>query len=110
MVVVTIAGILVTLAQPSFHQSVLKAKEAALKQNLLTIRDVLDQYRADHGKYPVSLTEVKAAGYLKRIPIDPMTKSDSTWQEIQDSGEDGVYDVHSGSDLIARDGSTYNAW
>ena len=110
MVVVAIAGILVTLAQPSFVQSVQKAREAALKQNLLTMREVLDQYRADHGRYPGDLDELKAAGYLKRIPIDPITKSDETWQKIEEPGESGVYDVHSGSEMIAMDGTPYNQW
>ena len=79
MVVVTIAGILATLAEPSFRQSVLRAKEAALKQNLFTMRDVIDQYRADTGSYPPSLAELTSAGYLRGIPVDPFTKSDSAW-------------------------------
>lgn len=111
MVVVTVAGILLTLAEPSFHRSVIKAREAALKQNLFTLRDTLDQYRADNGKYPESLAEVKKAGYLRRIPVDPFTNSDATWQEIQDDSEEGgVWDVHSGSDLVALDGTPYNHW
>lgn len=110
MMVVTVAGILVTLAEPSFHQSVIKAKEAALKQNLFTLRDVIDQYRADRGQYPPALEDLKTIGYIKRIPIDPFTKSDSTWQLIQDQSDGGVFDVHSGSDLIAIDGTAYNEW
>src|ERR671936_596100 len=96
MMVVTVAGILVTLAEPAFHNSVVKAKEAALKQNLFTMRDVIDQFRADKGQYPADLSELKAAGYLKRIPFDPFTKSDSTWQLILDQTDHGVFDVHSG--------------
>jgi general secretion pathway protein G len=110
MMVVTVAGILVTLAEPSFHQSVLKAREAALKQNLFTMRDVIDQFRADKGQYPADLADLKNAGYLKRIPLDPFTKSDSTWQVIFDQTERGIFDVHSGSDLVALDGTAYNEW
>jgi general secretion pathway protein G len=110
MIVVTIAGILVTLAEPSFQGSVIKAKEAALKQNLFTMREVIDQYKADRGAYPSSLADLKSAGYLKRIPIDPFTKSDATWQEILDPAEGGVFDVHSGSDLVAMEGTPYNVW
>ncbi|MEK7268861.1 MAG: prepilin-type N-terminal cleavage/methylation domain-containing protein, partial [Nitrospirota bacterium] len=75
MIVVSIAGILVMLAEPSFVGSVVKAKEAALKQNLFAMRDVIDQYKADRGKYPPTLIELKEAGYLKRVPMDPFTKS-----------------------------------
>ena len=110
MMVVTVAGILVTLAEPSFQQSVLKAKEAALKQNLFTLRDVIDQYRADRGQYPPALEDLQNTGYLKRVPIDPFTKSVGTWQFIQDTQDGGIFDVHSGSDLIGSDGTAYNEW
>jgi general secretion pathway protein G len=110
MMVITVAGILVTLAEPSFHQSVVKAKEAALKQNLFTLRDVIDQYRADKGQYPPALEDLKTAGYIKRIPIDPFTKSDSTWQLILDQNDGGIFDLHSGSDLVAMDSTPYNEW
>ncbi len=110
MVVVTIAGILATLAEPSFRQSVLRAKEAALKQNLFTMRDVIDQYRADTGSYPPSLAELTSAGYLRGIPVDPFTKSDSAWQEILDEEDAGIFDVHSGSELVAINGTPYNEW
>jgi general secretion pathway protein G len=110
MVVVTIAGILVTLAEPSFRQSVWKAKEAALKQNLFTLRDVIDQYRADQGAYPPALADLQSAGYLRRIPADPITSSDGTWQLILDETAGGIFDVHSGSDLVAMNGTPYNEW
>ena len=110
MIVVTIAGILVTLAEPSFRHSVVNAREAALKQDLFTMRDAIDQFRADRGKYPTALLELKEVGYLKRIPVDPFTRSDGTWQEIPDQAEGGVFDVHSGSDLVAKDGTPYNYW
>ena len=111
MMVLTIIGILATLATPSYCQSAVKAKETALKHNLFTMRDVLDQYRTDRGKYPSNLAELTAAGYLRGIPVDPFTKSDGTWQEIQDQAESGIFDVHSGSDLVSPlDGRPYNQW
>jgi len=110
MMVVTIVGILATLATPSYYQSAIKAKETALKHNLFTIRDVLDQYRADRGTYPAMLAELASAGYLKGIPVDPFTKSDSTWQEILAQAEGGVFDVHSGSELVGFNGTPYNQW
>lgn len=111
MIVVSIAGILVMLAEPSFVGSVVKAREAALKQNLFAMRDVIDQYKADRGKYPPTLVELKEAGYLKRVPVDPFTKSDTSWQEIPDQADGGVFDVHSGSDLVSPlDGTSYNQW
>jgi len=111
MMVLTIIGILATLATPSYYQSAIKAKETALKHNLFTMRDVLDQYRTDRGKYPSNLAELTAAGYLRGIPVDPFTKSDGTWQEILDQAESGVFDVHSGSDLVSPlDGRPYNQW
>lgn len=110
MIVVSIAGILVTLAEPSFRATMLKAREAALKQDLFTLREVLDQYRADRGRYPSALGELQATGYIRYIPVDPFTKSDTTWQEILDQNQGGVFDVHSGSDLVALDGTPYNNW
>ena len=110
MLVVTIAGILVTMAEPSFRNTVLKSREAALKQNLFTLRDVIDQYRADRGKYPAALADLQSAGYIRRIPVDPFTKADNTWQEILDQNQGGIFDVHSGSDLVAMDGAPYNQW
>jgi general secretion pathway protein G len=116
MIVVAIVGILVTLAIPSFQQSAMKAKEAALKQNLFTMRAVLDQFYADRGDYPESLQALVEEKYLRAIPIDPFTKSDTTWNEIfedQEEGDDspsGVYDVKSGSDGRALDGTPYKDW
>lgn len=110
MMVVTIVGILATLAQPSFHQSIIKARESALKQNLFTMRDVIDQYRADKGIYPPALADLKTAGYLKNVPIDPFTRSAGTWQEMPDQTEGGISDVRSGSPLVGSDGTAYNQW
>jgi general secretion pathway protein G len=110
LIVVSIIGILATVAVPSYQASVVKAKEAALRQDLFTIRDVLDQHRADQGKYPASLGTLVAAGYLRMIPIDPFTNSDATWQEITGVVEEGIIDVFSGSEFVGTNGTAYNRW
>jgi general secretion pathway protein G len=110
MIVVSIIGILATLAVPSYQSSVVKAKEAALRQNLSTIRDVLDQHKADQGKYPPSLSALVGAGYLRGIPKDPFTGATTTWQEISDPVEKGVVDVFSGAELVGTNGTPYNRW
>jgi general secretion pathway protein G len=110
MIVVSIVGILATFAAPSYQASVVKAKEAALRHDLFTIRDLLDQHRADQGKYPQSLQALISAGYLKAIPNDPFTSSGTTWQEITDTKEEGIVDVFSGSEFVGTNGTPYNRW
>ena len=116
LIVVAIVGILVSLAIPNFQQSAIKAKETALKQNLFTMRTVLDQYYADRGDYPESLESLIEAKYLRSIPMDPFTKSTTTWSEIyeeQEEGDDspaGIYDIKSGSEASAADGTPYKEW
>lgn len=110
LIVVSIIGILATLAAPSYQTSVIKAKEAALRQDLFTLRDVLDQHRADQGKYPPSLQALVSAGYLRRIPKDPFTNSDTSWQEMTDVSEGGIFDVFSGSEFVGTNGTPYNRW
>jgi general secretion pathway protein G len=111
MTVVTIIGILATLAVPNYELRVTKAREGALKQTLFVLRDVIDNYRADKGKYPQALTDLVTAGYLRSVPLDPITRSTQSWQEIQDSIERGISDVHSGSQLVSiSDGKPYNEW
>lgn len=110
MIVVTIVAILATLAEPMWQESITRAREASLKQTLFNMRDVIDQYRADRGKYPQAIAEVVSAGYLRQMPSDPFTRSTTTWQEIPSESEGGVFDVHSGSSLVGSDGTPYNQW
>jgi general secretion pathway protein G len=117
LIVVALIGILTALAVPTFRQTPTKAKEAVLKEDLYTLRDVIDQYFSDKGKYPATLETLVEDGYLRKIPVDPFTESSDTWQiEMADSGEEGseeaggVYDVHSGSTSTALDGTTYSEW
>lgn len=110
MIVITIVALLATLAEPIWQQATLRAKEAALKQTLFTMRDVIDQYRADHGKYPPALEDLAKDKYIRKIPEDPFTRSAMTWQEITDEGEGGIVDIHSGSGLVGSGGMPYNEW
>jgi general secretion pathway protein G len=110
MTIIVIVGILVTMAVPSYQQSVVKAREAVLIRDLFTIRDLLDQHRADKGKYPSTFSDLVTVGYLKAIPMDPFTRSTSTWQETYEETEGGVFDIHSGSDLVGTNGVPYNEW
>jgi general secretion pathway protein G len=110
MIVVSIVGILATIAAPTYMASVVKAKEAALRGDLFALRDLLDQHRADQGKYPQSLQALVSAGYLRAIPNDPFTTSNSTWQEITDTKEEGIIDVFSGSEFVGTNGTPYNRW
>ncbi len=115
MIVLAIMGILITLAQPNLKQAITRAKESVLREDLFQIRDALDQYYADAGKYPVQLTDLvnsqdKARSYLREIPKDPFTGA-ADWVTVSFDGEDGgVFDVHSASPLVATDGSAYNSW
>ncbi len=114
MIVLAVIGILITLAQPSFTTSVHRAREATLKEDLFILRDVLDQYYADHGEYPPSLEALVEERYLRKIPMDPITGSDATWilvYDVNENGEEqGIFDIRSGSDLIAMDGTAYSEW
>lgn len=114
LIVITIIGILVTLAQPSYNRAVTSAKEAALKENLFILRDRIDQFYADNGKYPASLNDLVDKPYMRRIPKDPMTGSADTWTLVpftdEQGQQSGVFDVKSGSDRIALDGTRYSDW
>lgn len=121
MIVVTIIGILATIAVPSYKWSLIKAREAVLRENLYSIRSGIDQFFADQGKYPDTLDELVDKKYLHGLPRDPFTLKSDTWVTVSppeptDEAESGkgetgnVYDVHSGSDLVGTDGKPYNEW
>jgi general secretion pathway protein G len=120
MIVIAIVGILATLAQPMFKTAVLKSKEAALKEDLFNMRNVMDQYYADNGKYPDSLNDLVDKGYMRAIPSDPFTGSNTSWRLDPYSGSGtegenpesagGYWDVHSGSDQTGLNGKKYSEW
>lgn len=112
MIVVAIVGILATIAVPTFFGATGKARETVLRENLFALRETIDQYYADHGRYPASLEELRSVGYLRRIPEDPLTKSSSTWVVVPppDEPASGVYDVHSGAPGAGSNGVPYAEW
>jgi general secretion pathway protein G len=110
MIVVSIVGILATIAVPSYQSSLIKSRETVLRQDLFTLRELLDHHRADKGKYPPSLDSLVSAGYLRTLPKDPFTNSPSSWQQIIEPTEGGIFDVYSGSDLVGTNGTPYNKW
>ncbi|HWF58744.1 MAG TPA: prepilin-type N-terminal cleavage/methylation domain-containing protein [Nitrospira sp.] len=110
MIVVSIVGILATIAVPSYQSSLIKARETVLRQDLFTLRELLDHHRADKGKYPPSLDALVTAGYLRSLPKDPFTNSPSSWQQIIEPTEGGIFDVYSGSDFVGTNGTPYNQW
>jgi general secretion pathway protein G len=112
LVVMAIIATLLTLAVPRYFGSVEKSKEAVLKQNLATLRDSLDKYYGDTGRYPDSLDDLVTKKYLRNIPLDPLTENASTWILIapEDPGKGMVYDVKSGAQGKASDGTAYGDW
>lgn len=119
IIVITIIGILVGLGLPQFKNATKRTREAALKENLFTMRKLINQYLVDKGKYPQSLQTLVDEEYLFRIPIDPMTKSTDTWVEIPQvmtmeematGTMPGIMDVQSGSVDIGTEGTAYNTW
>ncbi len=110
MIVVAIVGILATIAVPSYQASLIKARETVLRQDLFTLRELLDHHRADKGKYPSSLDSLVTAGYLRALPRDPFTSMPNSWQQIIEPTEGGIFDVYSGSDLVGTNGIPYNQW
>jgi general secretion pathway protein G len=124
LVVMTIIGILAAVAIPALRDSPQRAREAALKSDLFTMRSTIDQFHGDKGYYPPDLATLVSEGYLRQIPVDPMTKSRDTWvvsyeeldpaseaeSSTEESATPGVVDVHSGSTGKALDGTAYKDW
>jgi general secretion pathway protein G len=113
LVVFAILATLLTLAVPRYFASVERSKEAVLKQNLATLRNALDQFHSDTGKYPESLDDLVKNRYLRAVPVDPITERTDSWMPQSppaDSGLSGIYDVRSGAEGKAPDGSEYGSW
>jgi general secretion pathway protein G len=117
MVVMLIIAILAAIAIPAYVSSIRAAREAVLREDLHVLRDAIDAYTNDKNKAPQTLDDLVTAGYLKEIPKDPMTSSNSTWVPTMDDTlqsvdqtDPGMTDVHSGSDQAGNDGQVYNTW
>jgi general secretion pathway protein G len=117
IVVMTLIGLLVGIALPAYKDATKRAREATLREDLVRMREAIDEYHTDKGEYPPALEDLVTAGYLRSLPQDPITGEDSTWQieyapwEMVDEGQiAGVFDVHSGAEGEGLDGTPYAEW
>jgi len=116
MIVISIMMILMAVAVPVYNQSIVQARESVLRSNLATLRSVISQYTLDKQKAPQSLDDLVTAGYLRQVPVDPMTRQ-TNWEVVQedllmavDQQDPGISDVHSASSGTASDGTAYSTW
>ena len=112
IVVMVIIAMLASLAVPRYFGSLQKSKETVLRENLSLMRGALDKYYGDNDKYPAALEELVTRKYLRNIPPDPVTESSTTWITVapEDPAKGGVFDVHSGAEGNAPNGSPYKEW
>jgi len=117
LVVISLISILAAMGLVQYKNSVTRTEEAVLKTDLFRMRDAIDQYYADKGKYPSSLDALVSEGYLRKVPEDPFTHSSDSWQTVpaeadpnNPSSEPGIYDIKSGAQGAALDGSNYSDW
>ena len=117
LIVVSIIGILVSIAVPIYQKSILRTRESVLRNNLFTMRTVLDEYTYDKQKAPQALQDLVTEGYLRDVPMDPMTGNNTSWRIVMedavqsvDQTEPGIFDVHSGSDKTSLEGTPYTDW
>jgi len=117
MIVMAVITILMSIAVPYYQKTLIRSKESLLKNNLFTLRTVIDEFTIDKGKAPQNLTDLVQEGYLRSVPVDPMTGSDNTWKIIMEDAqnsvnqtEPGIFDVRSGSDKTSLEGTAYSDW
>ena len=117
MIVMSIVVILIGVAVPLYQRSVIRAKESILKNNLFTMRTVIDEYTYDKQKAPQTLQDLVTEGYLRDVPMDPIVGDNTSWRVIMEDAmqsvnqtEPGIFDVKSGSDKTSLDGTPYSEW
>jgi general secretion pathway protein G len=117
MIVMAIIAVLLSVAIPIYSRSIVRAKESVLKSNLFTMRTVIDEYTYDKQKAPQTLQDLVTSGYLRQIPVDPITTTAESWKIVQEDAtntvnqsEPGIYDVRSGSDKTSLEGTPYAEW
>jgi general secretion pathway protein G len=117
MIVLSLMVVLATMGMVQYRNSQIFAKEAVLKSDLFRMREAIDQYYADKNQYPSTLDALVSEGYLRKLPDDPFTRDSTSWQSVpaepdpnNPTAEPGVYDIKSGSDGTAMDGSKYSDW
>ena len=117
LIVISLISILAAMGLVQYRNSVLSAREATLRTDLFRMRDAIDQYYADKGKYPSGIDSLVSEGYMRKVPEDPITKSSDSWVTVaaepdpnNPSGEPGIYDVKSGAQGSGLDGTSYSDW
>jgi general secretion pathway protein G len=117
MIVMAIIAVLMSVAIPIYSRSIQRSKESVLKNNLFTLRTVIDEYTYDKQKAPQSLQDLVSDGYLRQVPMDPMTGSADSWKVIMEDAsntvnqsEPGIFDIRSGSDKNSLEGNAYSDW
>jgi general secretion pathway protein G len=117
MIVMAIITVIMSIAVPMYQKSIIRSKEAVLRNNLFTLRTVIDEYTYDKQKAPQTLQDLVTEGYLRAVPYDPITGSDQSWKTIMEDAtnatsqnEPGIWDVRSGSDLKSLEGTAYSDW
>jgi len=116
-IVMSIIVILAAMGMAQYRNAHIRAQEAVLREDLFQMRDAMDQFYADKNKWPSAIDELVSEGYIRKLPQDPFTKTSDTWQPVpaepdpnNPTAEPGIFDVHSGSDATALDGSKYSEW
>jgi general secretion pathway protein G len=117
LIVMAVITILVSMAVPYYQKSIIRSKESVLRNNLFTLRTVIDEFTMDKGKAPQTLQDLVSEGYLRTVPMDPMTGSDQSWKTIIEDAmtsvnqtEPGIFDVRSGSEKMSLEGTPYAEW
>lgn len=117
MIVLSLIVLLASIGLMQYNSTVQRGREAVLAENLYRMRDAIDQFHVDKGKYPADISELVSAGYLRSIPLDPMTNSAESWQLIpaepdpsNPTADIGIYDIKSGSEAVGLDGRKYADW
>jgi general secretion pathway protein G len=117
MIVMTIVTVIMAMAVPMYQKAIVRAKESVLKNNLFTLRTLIDEYTFDKAKAPQTLDDLVREGYLRQVPVDPMTGSNQSWRIIMEDAmasvnqmEPGIFDVRSGSDQTSLEGTSYSEW
>jgi general secretion pathway protein G len=117
MIVMTIVTVIMAMAVPMYQKAIVRAKESVLKNNLFTLRTLIDEYTFDKAKAPQTLEDLVREGYLRQVPVDPMTGNNQSWRTIMEDAmasvnqmEPGIFDVRSGSDQASLEGTPYSEW
>ena len=117
MIVMAIITIIISIAVPMYQKALVRSKESVLKNNLFTLRTVIDEYTYDKQKGPQTLQDLVNDGYLRAVPVDPITKTAETWRIIMEDSltavnqtDPGIFDVRSGSDVKSMEGTLYSEW